>query len=124
MRLKVPVAVMLTFMISCQALAQTKAPAKKTTNTSTTSKSGVAAGKAVYMQYCVSCHQPDGGGVQNMNPPLIKTSYVLGPKPKLISILLNGLSRQEIEGETYTNVMAPFSSVLNDQQVADVLTYI
>jgi mono/diheme cytochrome c family protein len=38
--------------------------------------------------------------------------------------VLNGLSRQEIEGETYTNVMAPFSSVLNDQQMADVLTYI
>lgn len=122
MRLCVPVAVMMACFISNQALAQTKAPAKKTASSSA-SKSSIAAGKAVYMQYCVSCHQPDGGGVQNMNPPLIKTSYVLGPKSKLISVVLNGLSRQEIDGETYTNVMAPFSN-LTDQQIADVLTFV
>jgi dihydrolipoamide dehydrogenase len=37
----------------------------------------IAAGKALYMQSCVACHLVDGGGVQNLNPPLI-TSYVLG----------------------------------------------
>jgi len=42
---------------------------------------GIAAsidkGKDVYMQTCVTCHQVDGGGVQNMNPPLIKTTYCI-----------------------------------------------
>ncbi|HWJ30414.1 MAG TPA: cytochrome c [Flavisolibacter sp.] len=125
MRLSVYAAVLAGCFVASTAMGQTKAPAKKTTSASSaTSKSSVAAGKEVYMKYCVSCHQPDGGGVQNMNPPLIKTSYVLGSKQKLITIILNGLSRQEIEGETYTNVMAPFASQLTDQQIADVLTYI
>jgi glucose/arabinose dehydrogenase/mono/diheme cytochrome c family protein len=83
----------------------------------------VAAGKQIYTQYCVSCHQPDGGGVQNMNPPLSRTSWVLGNKSRLISVVLNGLSRQQIDGETYTNVM-PAYNFLNDKQVADVLTFV
>ena len=33
------------------------------------------------------------------------------------------MSRQEIDGETYTNAMASFS-FLNDKQIADVLTFI
>ncbi len=83
----------------------------------------MAAGKLIYGQNCISCHQVDGYGVQNMNPPLIKTSYVLGDKTRLINILLNGLSHQEIDGETYQNVM-PSHDFLTDQQIADVLTYV
>jgi mono/diheme cytochrome c family protein len=58
-------------------------------------KSSIAARKLVYMQYCLSCHLADGGGMQNMNPPLINTSYINGDKAKLVSILLNGMSQQE-----------------------------
>lgn len=99
---------------------------KPTSNTSKTSinvKKAIASGKAVYTQNCVVCHQVDGGGVQNMNPPLIKTSYVLGDKSTLVSILLKGMSQQEIDGEVYTNVMPSFE-FLTDQQIADVLTYV
>lgn len=86
-------------------------------------KTSIAAGKLVYTQYCLSCHMADGGGVENMNPPLIKTSFINGDKSKLVSVLLNGLSQQEINGETYNNVMASFS-YLTDKQIADVLTYV
>jgi mono/diheme cytochrome c family protein len=58
-----------------------------------------------------------------MNPPLIKTSYVNGDKSRLISVILKGLGRQPIDGETYTNVMAPYN-ILNDRQIADLLTFI
>ena len=58
------------------------------------------------MQTCVSCHQVDGGGVQNMNPPLIKTDYVLGDRTRLIKIVLNGFNENaEINGQTYSNNM-------------------
>jgi len=84
----------------------------------------IAKGKDVYMQTCVTCHQVDGGGVQNMNPPLIKTTYVLGDKTKLITIVLNGFNeRVEIEGNTYSNVM-PSHDFLKDQDIANVLTYV
>jgi len=86
-------------------------------------KTSIAAGKLVYTQYCLSCHMADGGGVQNMNPPLIKTSFINGEKSKLVSVVLNGMSQKEIDGETYNNVMAPFN-YLTDKQIADVLTYV
>lgn len=86
--------------------------------------SSVASGKKVYTLYCLTCHQADGGGVQNMNPPLIKTTYVLGDKGKMIKIVLNGFSDNvEIDGNTYSNTM-PSLSILKDQEIADVLTYV
>jgi len=84
----------------------------------------IAAGKKVYMQYCISCHQADGGGVQNMNPPLIKTQYVLGDKSKLVSILQNGFNENvEINGDTYSNAMPSFS-FLKNPDIANVLTFV
>jgi mono/diheme cytochrome c family protein len=80
-------------------------------------------GGAIYTQNCVSCHQVDGGGVQNMNPTLTKTSYVLGEKKKIISIVLNGLQHQDIDGDSYQNVMPSFY-YLTDKQVANVLTFV
>ena len=66
----------------------------------------------------------DGGGVQNMNPPLIKTTYVLGDKATIIKIVLNGFKEDvEINGQTYSNNMTPHSD-LSDLQIADVLTYV
>ena len=86
-------------------------------------KTSIDAGKLVYTQYCLSCHMEDGGGVENMNPPLIKTNYINGDKSKLVAVVLKGISQQEINGETYTNIMASFN-FLTDKQVADVLTYV
>ncbi|OCX52340.1 cytochrome C [Mucilaginibacter sp. PPCGB 2223] len=84
----------------------------------------IARGKVVYTKNCLSCHFVDGGGVPNMNPPLVKTSYVLGDKTKLIKVVLNGFAQNvEIDGETYSNNMAPHN-FLSDQEIADVLTYV
>ena len=81
-------------------------------------------GEQVFSTTCIVCHQKDGGGVPRLNPPLIKTEYVLGDKNRLIQIVLKGLNQPiEIEGEQYNNVMPSFAQ-LNDQQIADVLTYV
>jgi mono/diheme cytochrome c family protein len=59
-----------------------------------------------------------------MNPPLVKTTYVLGDKSKLIKIVLNGFDEDvEINGETYSNTMAAHD-FMKDQEIADVLTYV
>lgn len=86
-------------------------------------KQSIEKGKIVFEQYCLACHQADGSGVPHLNPPLIKTSFVLGDKKKLIGIILNGLSDVEVEGESYSNPMPGFS-FLTDDEVANVLTYI
>ena len=86
-------------------------------------KSSYTAGSAVYSKNCVVCHQTDGGGVQNLNAPLVKTDFVLGSKNQLIDIILKGMKGVDINGERYSNVM-PSHSFLSDKQIADVLTYV
>lgn len=111
-------------LLSLPALAQKKpAPTAKKPAAPATSTAVLASGKKIYTQNCLTCHMADGGGVQNMNPPLSKTSYVLGDKTKLINVLLNGMEDQDIDGESYQNVM-PAHDFLTDQQIADVLTYV
>ncbi|WP_223651923.1 c-type cytochrome [Hymenobacter psoromatis] len=81
-------------------------------------------GAVVYKNVCITCHMADGGGVPNMNPPLIKTEYVLGDKTRLSHIVLAGLAEPiEIDGNDYKQHM-PAQAYLTDQQVADVLTYV
>ena len=91
----------------------------------TTLEASLQRGKTIYVQRCVACHQPDGGGVPHMNPPLDGATTVKGKdKFRLIQIIIKGMSdRVEIDGEFYSNNMAPHAD-LTDQQVADVLTYI
>ena len=81
-------------------------------------------GKEVYKKVCLSCHMEDGGGVPRLNPPLIKTSYVLGDKQPLISIVLKGMKeRVAIDDEHFSNNMASHA-YLSDVEIAAVLTYI
>ena len=89
----------LAFILSAAAVqAQTKSKTPKK-GAGVGLKASVAAGQKVFSQYCVSCHQADGLGVPHMNPPLVKTTYVLGDKTKLIKIVLNGFDEDvEING--------------------------
>lgn len=81
-------------------------------------------GKKLYTEICSGCHQEDGGGVMNLNPPLTQTSYVLGNKSELIKIILKGLNgKVNIQGKYYSNIMAS-QAYLKDEQIAAILTYV
>lgn len=81
-------------------------------------------GRTVYEKECLSCHLQDGLGVQGLNPPLVKTEWVLGPKQQLIKIVLNGLTEPvTIDGDVFHNPMPPHTH-LTDQEIADVLSYV
>ncbi|BBE15963.1 cytochrome c family protein [Aquipluma nitroreducens] len=81
-------------------------------------------GKAVYAQYCLSCHQADGSGVPGMHPPLTPGSWVGNDSKELIAIMMKGLSGKiEVNGEVYKNFM-PSHAQLTDEQLADVLSYV
>jgi mono/diheme cytochrome c family protein len=108
-------------LLATAGFAQQKKPVTKSPVAGL--KASITAGEAVYTQFCVSCHLPDGGGVENLNPPLIKTAFINGAKPRLITTVLNGMGQVEINGERYNNVMPSFN-YLTDKQVADVLTYV
>ena len=86
--------------------------------------SKVVDGKGIYTQYCLACHQEDGTGVPNLNPPIRKSDWVNGDRNRLIKVILEGLDEEiEVNGESYNRVMAAHN-FLTDKQVADVLTYI
>lgn len=106
-------------LICCSAYQSLHAAASASENTT-----GVHPGKAIYDEYCLTCHQADGKGVPGMNPPLVKTDWVLGDKNRLITVLLKGLKTPvTINGQTYRNPM-PSHDFLSDTEIAHVLTYI
>lgn len=103
--------------------AETRA-ATESENTDPTTARLMTIGERVYARNCLSCHQKSGGGVPNLNPPLVDTEWVLGDEARLIEVILNGLNEEiEVNGEVYHNAMASFAQ-LSDQEIAAVLTYI
>lgn len=87
-------------------------------------------GKAIYARdgYCSTCHQSDGKGLENSGfPPLNGTNWVNGSEDRLIKLVLNGLYGSiEVNGKKYPGQvpMTPFAGMLNDEEVAAVLTYV
>lgn len=117
-----PILIALLLIAPFYLSAQTKK--SKTTAPNAGMATSIARGQKVYLQYCLSCHQIDGGGVPNLNPPLVKTSYVTGDKIHLVKVVLNGFEKNvDIDGESYSNNMPP-QNILKDQEIADVLTYV
>ncbi len=105
---------------------QIKKPVTKPAITSSKNslQTAVARGKKVYTVNCLPCHQDDGSGVPNLNPPIVKTSWVMGSKTVLIQQILKGSKGTvEIDGDKFHNTM-PAQAHLTDQQIADVLTYV
>jgi mono/diheme cytochrome c family protein len=82
---------LLFFLGLTTTFSQTKPKAGATSGTLSAS---VNRGKLIYLQQCLSCHMMDGMGVPNMNPPLVKTTYVSGDKVRLIKIVLNGFTEK------------------------------
>jgi mono/diheme cytochrome c family protein len=92
--------------------------------TTTAEKASIDRGKVLYEQHCLACHQADGAGVPDLNPPLTKTKWTMGDKNEFIKVVLKGLDQEiEVNGETYSNVMPPMD-YLSDEEVADVLTFV
>ena len=85
-------------------------------------------GRVVYELACLPCHQPDGKGLPDTYPPLVGSDWVGGEKTRVIKIVLHGLTGPlTVAGQPFvmTNpVPMPSMAGLDDQQIADVLTFI
>jgi mono/diheme cytochrome c family protein len=75
------------------------------------------AGREVYRNSCQQCHQPDGRGQERLAPSLVGSPLALAAAGVPARILLNGK-------EGAVGLMPPVGSVLSDDQIAGVLTYI
>ena len=80
--------------------------------------------------HCSTCHQADGKGMASLYPPLAGSPWVTGSEDRLIKITLHGLwGKIDVNGVTYDPAkgippMTAFGSLLNDDDVAAVLTYV
>jgi mono/diheme cytochrome c family protein/lysophospholipase L1-like esterase/glucose/arabinose dehydrogenase len=80
--------------------------------------------------HCATCHQADGAGLDPIYPPLVDTRWVLGSEERLIKLALHGLSGPiTVKGKTYDPAkgvppMTAFGSLLDDAELAAVLTYV
>jgi mono/diheme cytochrome c family protein len=82
-------------------------------------------GKVVYETLCAACHQPTGTGMSGLAPALVDSNWVLGDPQILPRIVIYGLSGPlKVNNETWSLEMPPLGAVLNDEQIAGVLTYI
>ena len=87
-------------------------------------------GKEIFARdgYCSTCHQSDGGGLSASGfPTLVSTPWVTGSEERLIKIALKGIYGPiEVNGNKYAGQvpMTPFGGMLNDDEVAAVLTYV
>lgn len=104
---------------------QIKAPAHLDEN----AKKSYIAGYEIYSRegHCATCHQPDGKGLDPAFPPLHDSIYVHGDPDRLIKLTLHGLmGPMEVNGKKYNGQvpMTPFGGMLNDKELADVLTYV
>lgn len=85
------------------------APAATETATETADASDeFAAGKKIYEEKCVVCHQADGKGLPGAFPPLAESDYLLADPVRGVEQTLNG-SHEEmvVNGITYNAPMTP-----------------
>ncbi|MGQ3678293.1 copper-containing nitrite reductase [Tenacibaculum discolor] len=83
----------------------------------------IADGKQIYTKTCFACHQANGEGIPNAFPPLAKSDYLNADVKRAIDIVLHGKTGEiTVNGQKYNSVMT--KQALNDQEVADVLTYV
>lgn len=81
-------------------------------------------GKANYEMVCMACHQPHGQGQDGLAPPLVGSEWIGWPEGRLIRMVLHGLRGPiTVKGQQYEMDM-PALGVLDDEQVATILTYI
>ncbi len=87
-------------------------------------------GKTLYNKegYCSTCHQKNGKGlVASGFPPLARTTWVNGDEERLIKLTLKGIMGPlEVNGKSYPGQvpMTPFGGIMNDEEIAAVLTYV
>jgi mono/diheme cytochrome c family protein len=82
-------------------------------------------GALVYMQQCMTCHRPDGNGFAPYLPPLAGNPVIQDPSPaSLINIVLNSSLMVIVDGMPDAYRMPQYRVLLNDQEIADVVTFV
>jgi nitrite reductase (NO-forming) len=83
----------------------------------------VKAGEQLFAGTCSVCHQANGQGLAGVFPPLAKSDF-LANITNSIRAVVHGLSgKVTVNGTEYNSVMPPMNQ-LNDDEIANILTYV
>ena len=86
-------------------------------------KASIERGKDVYMANCMTCHQENGAGIENVYPPLAGADYLMADKKRSILQVLKGATGEMTVNKKVYNT--PMNAIdLTDEQTSDVLNYI
>jgi nitrite reductase (NO-forming) len=84
----------------------------------------IQAGRQLFAGTCSVCHQANGAGLPGVFPPLAKSDYLVADPKRAIGVVLNGLTGKiTVNGSEYNSVMPPMTQ-LNDDEVANILSYV
>jgi mono/diheme cytochrome c family protein len=82
-------------------------------------------GAAIYLGSCAACHGVDGKGQAPFMPPLAGNPAVLDGNPSsLVNLVLNGAEPLVVKGIPDAYRMPQFRIQLNDEQIAEVLSFV
>jgi mono/diheme cytochrome c family protein len=89
------------------------------------SQTAMESGKAVYDHYCIACHEADGSSSPGVYPPLNDNSLLQSADPSsTLRIILDGAQSVTTPRAPNTGQMPAYARQFNDEQIADVTTYI
>jgi mono/diheme cytochrome c family protein len=82
-------------------------------------------GGKIYRQQCVQCHQPQGEGSPGAWPALAGNPTVTAPSPvNAIRMVLDGGFAPATAANPRPHGMPPFGQLLNDNDIAMLVSYI
>ncbi len=104
-------------------MASTKIRAQEHTEKDSKFSKSIEQGAMIYEDFCVTCHLPNGNGVEKTFPPLAKSDYLMNNRAASIKAIKYGQKGEiVVNGITYNNNMAPLG--LTDEEISDVMNYI
>lgn len=82
-------------------------------------------GALVFQYSCWGCHGPEGRGYAGVVPPVANSDFFMADRQRAITIVLGGHSDSIfVNGLWYQGDMSPWTDVLDNIQIAGVLTYL
>lgn len=85
----------------------------------------MANGEKIYKGACVACHEADGSSAPRIYPPLPGNANLQSADPSsTLRVILDGAQTVTTPRAPNTGSMPAYAAKLDDQQIADVTTYI
>lgn len=79
----------------------------------------------LYIQTCGACHGPDGKGRKGIAPTLLNNGIIMHKDPyDTIAVTIRGLAPSYLEQEIDFMPMSSFNTVLNDADLAQLITFV